>query len=181
MTRTASNGANIVRDLMGTLPEKAPITDPIAEKPGMSGLFGKAWTITDDNRLTGREHSLAHWLIEAPRAHPVWHSYSLVMHHLRPMKNLTKPMIYLPGATHEVCLFALDPMVDRRPLIAGGKVEALWLMPGNFAAQFIAATDAVARDRVRWAAQAVCDGVLNPDTDFRRQWVDLFGDNMMRD
>jgi hypothetical protein len=170
------------------VPDAAPaaIADPIATAPDLSGPHGRAWkcNFTEGWRIMGvrpeEDATLVHWLIEAPWAHPAWHSYSLVLVHLRPLPDGRDTFFYLPCASHEMWLWAIDAGEDRRPLIATGVVQGHWLQPQNFAAQFTEESDAAALARIERAVQEICDGVLSPDTDFKRDWVKRFGDNMIK-
>jgi len=166
----------------------APVefTDPIATPPDLAGPLGRAWKC---NLAAGRrimavdaedDATLVHWVIEAPWAHPAWHSYSLVLVHLRPMSARGETRFYLPCASHEMWLCALDARQDRRPLIGSGIVQKHWLRPMNFAAQFTEENDAGALVRIERTVVEICQGELSPDTDFQRQWVERFGDNMIR-
>ena len=164
----------------------ATIKDPIDAAPVVEGAKGKAWLCDE---LAGirelgaklEDHGgLQHWIVEAPWAHPAWHSYSVVLIHLRPMAR-KRTMIYLDGATHEIWVYAMNPDEDRGMLLANGIVRKHWLHPINFAAQFIEVTDDLAQQRVRNAVQSICDGMLSPDTDHGAAWRALFGDNMMKD
>lgn len=123
--------------------------------------------------------TLVHWVIRADWAHPFWHSYSLVLVHLRPLPSVREPDIYLPGATHEMWLHALNPDYSDEALIKMGIVAPLqWLTPTNFAAQLIE-TDENALARIEEAVKEICSGTLSPDTDFVQMWILKFGDSMM--
>lgn len=157
--------------------------DLIAIRPTFLGPRGRAWEIDVDacyalkgiNRRDGAD--IAGWLIEAPWAHPIWHSYCLVLIHLRPKRGyMTK--FYLDDATHEFWVSALDPEQARQPQIETGAWRAL--TPINFAAQLICGTDAEATELIRTrAVQPILEGRLSPDTDFAAQWSAIFGDNMV--
>ena len=178
-------GASVMRALGGDHIPK--IADPITTPPEISGGHGRAWRCDlDAARLRWAVNAendccLDHWVVEAPWAHPIWHSYSLVLIHLRPLSDGRKTKFYVDGATHELWLWALDPDKNRIPMLSGGDAAGLWLIPLNFAAQFIEVADDLAQQRVRSAIQRICDGTLSPDTDFRSMWIDLFGNNMMKD
>lgn len=179
METTAAN----MRALAPNVPP-VEITDPIDAPPGISGPHGRAWHCDLDanrrhlNVSPENDASLVHWVIEAPWAHPAWHSYSLVLVHLRPLPNGFENLIYLPDATHEMWLHALDPSKDRRQLIAGHHAGH-WMRPMNFAAQFIEGRDEEALVRIQNAVSDICTGRLSPDTDFRREWCARFGNNMI--
>ena len=119
--------------------------------------------------------SVATWVVHAPWAHPLWHSYAIMLIHLRPIPATPPPVINLAGATHELFVFALDP--DYRP---SPDEHFKLLTPGNFAAQFVAGSDEGATTRVRADIEAITRGELNPDTDALSQWVARYGDNGLR-
>ncbi len=160
---------------------------PVATAPHLDMPHGKAWLLDMPairRRLpTGHQDAaVAVWLVEAPWAHPVWHSYSVSLIHLRPLPGLSEPTRYLALATHELIVSALDPDGDRDRLLAEGcGPHCRWLLPANFAAQMVEVSDELASARVRDAVERICRGTLSPDTDFTAQWVALFGDNMMKD
>jgi hypothetical protein len=178
-------GAGGLRTVTGEF-GPAKITDNVTLPPAIIGPYGRAWFcdngagrkqmgIRDDSDAT-----LAHWVVEAPYAHPVWHSYSIVLLHLRPMFDDRPTIFYVDGATHEMWVYALNPGVDREPLIKTGIVDGSWLFPGNFGAQFIEIADELAALRIKQAVQSICDGQLSPDTDHQRAWQALFGSNMIK-
>lgn len=166
---------------------KAEVKDPIAKAPDIEGAHGKAWMCdtAEGCRLKGlapeQDAALVHWLVEAAWAHPFWHSYSVVLIHLRDgAPDKRPPKIYKEGATHEVWVWAVDPEKDRRKLVETGLVEGIWLSPMNYGGQFVAECDAVAVAAVRKAVARICDGSLSPDTDFQWQWITLFGNDMVK-
>jgi hypothetical protein len=179
-------GATVLRAITGAS-EPAKIHDPLTIKAGVEGPHGRAWIADQETQRKTldcppeKDGTVAHYIIEAPWAHIAWHSYSLILLHLRPMPGFADPIIYMDGATHEIVLHALNPDHPRLPLIDGTAQEFPWLTPANFGAQFIEITDALALERVERAVQMICDGKLSPDTDFTSQWVALFGNHMLKD
>ena len=164
-----------------------PADDPITTHPTRWGSFGRAWRI--DVRMlliaNGRDPEgdagIDLWLVEAPRAHPVWHSYMMLMMHLRPLPDVADPIIYLPGATHEFELWALSPDAKRQDIIDTGGGWMRWrLEPMNFAAQIIA-TDEEAKDRLLGSVLEILQGTISPDTDYRQWWVQSWGDSMLKE
>lgn len=180
-------GAGNMRMLTGSH-DPAPITDPIDDiAPALAGPHGRAWqTDREAGRAmfdvpAERDATIAHWVVEAPWAHPAWHSYCLVLVHLRPLRGIdTKTKFYLRDATHELWVYALDPQRPRRPLITTGMPDRHYMQPKNFAAQFIEVSDELATARVARTVQQICDGQLSPDTDAMRDWIALYGDNMVK-
>lgn len=165
----------------------AKILKPITLPALVGGAHGRAWLCNLPEGLRRAKVSetddatLAYWIVEASWAHPIWHSYAIVLVHLRPLPDLRPTKFYLANATHELWVMALDPDADRAAIIEGELSGRWWLQPKNFAAQFIEATDDLALARIRAAVQRICDGRLSPDSDLIHQWVALFGDNMLRD
>lgn len=159
--------------------------DPITAVPDKATSHGRAWSIDIEavrafhGQDPARDGTIASWLIEAEWAHPVWHSYNLVLVHLRQIPGMEPPIIRVPGATHEFWLYVLDPDEPRQAMLSRAKVR--WLYPANFAAQLVADSDAAAIARVREAVDLVVDGMLNPDSDALRQWVGIFGDAMLKE
>lgn len=177
-------GASVMRALGGDI--RHDIKHPVLAPPAIEGPHGRAWMcdIHAQRRVLDvaaeNDGTVAHWIVEAPWAHPLWHSYSIMLVHLRPMPRGNKTLIYLAGATHEMWVMAIDPNADRNEIMRRS-VAGEWLTPKNFAAQFIADSDDGAQDRIAAAAHAICEGMLSPDTDFQSEWKALFGDNMFKD
>lgn len=182
-------GASVMRALGGD--QRHDIKHPVLAPPAIEGPFGRAWRCDLDvqrrllNVAAENDGTVAHWIIEAPWAHPIWHSYSIILVHLRPLAHQRtargdKTLIYLDGATHEMWVMAIDPAADRNEIMRRS-VMGEWMTPKNFAAQFIAPSDDGAKDRIAAAVRGICDGMLSPDTDFQNDWKRLFGDNMFKD
>lgn len=166
-----------------------PKDDPIRQAPTINGRHSRAWLVDTDAVYRARGFArdqggdVCSWLIEAPWAHPIWHSYWIHLMHLRtikvgPLAGATPQYIYLDNATHEMWVKALDPEQPRQPMLDEGRWRPL--SPSNFAVQLAGETDESAAARVRQAVHMICSGMLSPDTDFIRLWTELFGDNMVR-
>jgi hypothetical protein len=165
----------------------------ISVPPIITGPRGKAWAADlaacrREALVEGRlddvrnDATVAALIIEAPFAHPVWHSYGLILIHLRPLLLPRETLFYLDNATHELVLSALDPKADREAMLTSyAAFGAARLMPDNFAAQGILKSDDDAITLIHSAIQLVVRGALSPDTDHIRDWASLFGDNMMKD
>jgi hypothetical protein len=150
--------------------------------PDKEGAFGRAWRCDLDALhvalKTKPGTTLVSWIVEAPWAHPVWHSYNLYLVHLRPEPGIPDAVCYLPDATHEFMLFALDPTIPREQQLR--ERRAAWLHPGNFGAQLVKTSDEEALAEIEGAVDMIIAGELNPDTDARYQWRRLFGSAMIR-
>lgn len=198
VTIVIDSGAASSRFLASIAPKAIPprILDPVTVTPELTGPRGRAWLM---DLVTSRlrhgmdpvkDGTLSVWVVEAPWAHPIWHSYAMILVHLRPVPGGPDVVTYLEGATHEFWLFVLDPgeppkwQTFREVLIRGGRYgfnDAPGLLtPMNFGAQFIADSDEAARERVKASVQAVVDGVLSPDTDATADWRSIWGEAMIR-
>lgn len=143
---------------------------------------GRAWRVNLDEMIRyipGPSSAIGMWIINAPWAHPLWHSYVMALIHLRHVDGLGPPSIYLQGATHELFLYALSIGQPLAPVIEG-KAIPIHLEPANYAGQWIAGSDAEAIDKVELAIEEIMRGALSPDTDFRHQWIARFGDSNLR-
>lgn len=147
--------------------------------PDREAANGKAWRMdTEAIRLKycvnpGEDATIAQWVVECRWAHPFWHNYWIAIIHLRPTKQMPEPKINLPGATHEIWVFALNPL--ETPSLDNN--WPILLSPGNFIGQFIASTDIDAEQTLENTVQDIIDGKLSPDTDFRHEWVRRFSDS----
>lgn len=105
--------------------------DPISKPPAVVGPHGKAWTVDLEKALALHhvkpedDACLVHWIVEAAWAHPLWHSYSIVLIHLRPLPDGRPTKFYLEGATHEIWVYAINPDSRREELIETGNPQ--WL------------------------------------------------------
>lgn len=151
-------------------------------EPTLRGKMGNAWLVDMEaiSRRSGTQDdpraavTLPCWIASAAYAHPLWSHYVVMCIALRDVPGLPPAHVNLAGATHEVMVYAMNPdyapAVDEFPKL---------LHPCNFTGQFIEPDDMAAAARVQQAVQDVIDGVLNPDTDFRRMWVERFsGSNL---
>lgn len=145
--------------------------------PTMRGKLGNAWLI-DMQAISQRRGlvndpraavTLPSWIASAAYAHPLWSHYAILCVALRDVPGVPKAKVNLEGATHEVMVFALDP--DHKPAVDDFPRP---LQPANFIGQFVATDDLSAAAYVQDAVRDVIDGILNPDTDYRRHWVYRF-------
>lgn len=153
-----------------------PGDDPVSVPPTFESRWGKAWLCSDARRgeVPDWNGHVAGWIVEAPWANVMWHSYLVSVIHLRPIPGVRPPVIHLPGATHEMMVIALDPGCARDPTVVNGD-GAAFLTPLNFVGQFIAEHDAAALERVERDVLEIVDGNLNPDTDSRASWIARYG------
>lgn len=188
----ATTNADDARQMMamGGKPVPKRQIHPVAAEPTYTGLHGLVWEqnwpmVLERNGVKPEDDAIVgSWVIRAPYAHPFWYDYWLYVIHLRDMPDRRETKFYLPGATHELCLFALDPdrtNVDR--MLAGDKFGPgviVYLTPKQFASQMIYASDEEAHAQVAAAARDVADGKLNPDVDHQAAWGIRFGTSMIK-
>lgn len=176
--------AAIMEDISAAAKRRC-LDDFVAPAPDLLDAHGRAWLV---NLQAARARSGAMrsatgmaWIVEAVWANCAWHSYAIVVMHLRPVEGLPTAVIHDAAATHEVQVWALDPAKPRAAMIAGAAdLEPAMLTPCNFAAQFTAVSDAAAIERVEVSVRDILAGRLSPDSDFRQMWAGLFGSNMMK-
>lgn len=159
------------------------VTDPIDwidTLPTIENGKSRAWQV-DIGRLRHpvlqRHPCIALWLIEAPWAHALWHSYILSLAKLTVIDERGTPAADINAASHEIVLFALDPHYRRQTLLDA--IEVHELAPPCFVGQFHEVATGEAVQRVRLVVQSICAGLLSPDTAARVQWTALFGANMI--
>lgn len=153
--------------------------------PTLVGPGGCAWEI---DRVAARaaagwteerDATVAGWVVFAPLSHPFWPYHLVGAIHLRPLPGEKSPAkIYLPGATHEVIVHAIDPTV------VPSLVNPRTLRPTNFIGQWIVRErrnpvdlDRVAAAKIRGCVEEILAGQLSPDTDDREQWILRFSDS----
>lgn len=182
---TADSAASTMRQL--GIFEESKIDKAVEKEPDILGSKGKAWKIDIQETLRRQkiderdDASVSMWIVEAPWAHPVWHSYAIFCVHLRPMHDNRKASIYKDGATHEILVYAMAPDCDREEVISkGSPMGSCLLHPVNYGGQFIEITDDLARARVWNTVDEIVNGLLSPDTDFLQQWVRRFGGDMLK-
>lgn len=161
------------------------MNDPVIyvedREPDIVGAHGKAWKVDvaavarRNPGGPGADLTPASWIVEVPWAHPMWHSYTLACVSMRDAPGVPPAVIHLPGATHEVLLYALNPEARR----ALNDVTP-YLTPGNFHGQWIAGTDEQAAAFIEETVKLVVDGRLNPDTDARSEWIRRFSASNMK-
>lgn len=178
-------GAGGMRALTGA--GQAEVKKAVEIKPAFEGQHGQAWIcdlpalLNLSNLKPEDDACLRMWIVEAPWAHPVWHSYLIYLVHLRDMPDQRPTIFHVPDATHEFVLYAMDPDADREAVITGRVMPfKMCLQPVNFAAQLVEIRDDLAIERIEAAIRDICDGKLSPDTDAQSQWIERFGNNMIK-
>lgn len=139
----------------------------------LTGPYGQAWTFDLDvlNKGMPANPMLDVWAIKVPWANPSWDTYVLHLIHLRPVPGMPEVRFYLPGATHEISLYAMQPGYRFQAHVnPGGKN----LTSVNFVGQFIT-HDLTAIAKVEACVMEILNGDLSPDTDYGQHWIARFG------
>lgn len=126
------------------------------------GPYGVAQQVPVEG-MQYRRATVAAWLITAPRFHPSWSQYLLVVMHLRPEPGLPEPEFTLLDATHQLNVHALHALGGPSTVetIQAGRIP--YLTPINICEQYIA-TDTEMTRVAELCAAGVVNGVLNPET-----------------
>jgi hypothetical protein len=146
----------------------------------MSGPFGRAWRVDTPRVPDGSDVIVDFYVVECPGAHPAWHSYIMFVMNLKPRPGLEDAAIYLPDASHEFHIWALNPEMPRQPIIEAGEWFGRVLQPMNFAAQ-VCMSQLEVETKLYASVNDILHGRISPDTDYVRAWAQLWGDNMLKD
>ena len=148
--------------------------------PNIEGPHGRAWVLDLEGHRAKHHNpddaTVAGWIISAPWAHPVWHSYMLFVVHLRTIEGRPPPKKSFVEATHEIMLFAHNPEVPYQNVIDA----PAYLLPANFVAQFVCATDEAAKIKCEQCVMEIVKGQLSPDTDHIQSWIARFNASMIK-
>ena len=137
----------------------------------IEGPYGQAneYDIPAITRKYGPNATLVAYYVNVPWANSMWTSYEIGIMHMRAVAGLPAPKFALPGATHEIFVFALadGPF---HPCRGGNRLTSQ-----NFGAQMILTSDDAAIGHVEKAVEDIVHGDLSPDTDFTQHWIYRFG------
>lgn len=140
--------------------------------PTLVGSHAKAWRVPIYREKESEGSSVDRWVIYQPGVNAFWSFYMVEVIHLRPIEGLGDARILLPGASHEVMVFALDP---ERDIYDCWKNNLPILVPPNYTGQFFAESDEYAKERVERAVIDITNGLLTADSDSIQGWIDRFG------
>jgi hypothetical protein len=137
-------------------------------KPTFTGPGGSAWEVAVPD--APGHGQVCQWLLFAPTAHPFWNFHVITVAHLLPIEGVKDAHVQFPGASHEMLVLALDPETEDAIDPADAATQKQWMQPPDAVVQFIVANDEQACAVARFSAQAVTQGLIAPDSDFRQAW-----------
>lgn len=141
--------------------------------PDAQGPAGQAWWRPRDPRLIATD--IGAWLLYCPEAHPFWRFWLLSGCSLREFPGVPPATITVPGATHEVAIWSIDPnhRIDielfRLGTWRGGKPRPL-LQPPDLVHQLTLGPDELAEMLLELMVRMMMAGEMSPDSDHRARW-----------
>lgn len=141
--------------------------------PDVTGPFGKAWLLPPPGEdKPEKKAGLAQWLINVPGAHPHWEYWYVAMISLADMEGVPPAHKKYPEAEFEFLIASINP--EDCPAPSPDETGHFpFLTPMDVVEQFHGVS---ARDAVRiceGAIQAIVNGRISPDQDFRPMWTRL--------
>lgn len=135
------------------------------------------------------DETVCHWLITGQRFHPFWTQWILVVVKLREIEGKPPISYQFEGATHEFLIVSLNPEYGDKEvtlLAAGARPVKQWsgpkaymkfalregmpyMTPVDVCVQF-EATDDEMRKLAEYACEAIVQGRMSPDQDYREGW-----------
>lgn len=145
--------------------------------PDIIGSQATAWRDKPAPELLAQFPAhVGYWLIHMPGVHAFWSFWTVSIASLRDLQGVPQATVKVPGATHEILAFAVDP--DWKPIAEwwtqGPDAVGRKLMePVDLVHQFALDDDERARDLGELFVRACCDGRTAPDSDFRQANIQL--------
>jgi hypothetical protein len=131
------------------------------------GLVAEAWLSRAVPERPQQEASLVQWVVKGP-FHPAWEYWVLAVISLEEIPGAPSAHKKYPEAEYELMIVSLNPeCYPPDPDVADGLD---FLLPIDLIYQFDGVSDAQAMEIASLAVQAICDGRISPDQDFRSVW-----------
>lgn len=131
------------------------------------GLVAEAWLSKAVPERAEQEASLTQWLIKGP-FHPAWEYWVLGVISLEDIPGAPPAKKKYPEAEYEFMIVSIDPdCYPPDPDVAEG---LKFLHPIDLVYHFDGVTEGQAMEIASLAVQAICDGRISPDQDFRSAW-----------
>lgn len=141
------------------------------------GPYGKAWTCAlpplGQRDKPDADGCLAYWLVLAPKSHIYWPYKLISALHLRDIPGAKPAFKVYPEAQYELNILSINPELCPNPdpddLLKGYPT----LRPADVVVQFHDVKDEQVVMMVDWAINAIVQGQLVPDQDYRSHWADI--------
>lgn len=134
-----------------------------AERVEIGAAGDATEVLIDEHDEPDTQGTIVSWFLNCPGQSPAWRHFLLSVVHLRPIEGVRPATITVPGATHEVMLWALNPEATPDALNA-----ASWaiLRPVNMVIQVELPSDHHARELALLLARAIVHGYLPAEPPF---------------
>jgi hypothetical protein len=142
--------------------------------PDVKGPYGEAWRYplpaVGARKTRDQDGTLAAWLVYAPKSHLIWPHKLVSVIHLRDIPGVKPAYRSYPEAEYELNIVSLDPEKHPNPVIEDVDKGLSMLHPPDVIVQFHRIKDEQVIMMLDWAIQAIVDGHLVPDQDYRSHW-----------
>lgn len=137
--------------------------------PDLTGPYGRGWQLKHRDDKPDYQASLGTWLVNCPTAHPFWHWWVVGMVSLRDIPGVKPAHKRYPEAEYEFMIYSINPEECPNPEPDDPKGYP-HLIPLDVVEQFHGVTDRDASRILTSAMQAIVNGYLSPDQDYRQAW-----------
>lgn len=138
-----------------------------ADVTGANGWQGWRVSLPETLSRPDQAATIGSWLLECPGAHAFWSRWGVSMIHLRDIPGVKPAYIRVPGATHELMAFALNPEAKNDP----DDIDTWRLLtPADLEHQLVLPCDADAIEVLDLYVRRAMEGDVSPDSDFRQFW-----------
>lgn len=147
---------------------KPPATIAPLAPPSRESAFARVWEPLREDPAKPIAYLMSS-IVCAPASHPFWPWKICTVVTLADVEGFPPAIRLHPSMTHELVMIPIAPGADLStiPEVRG---SLPFLLPPDVQHQF-AGTDDDARALQAFAIRAVLDGMLTPDSDYRRYWA----------
>lgn len=136
--------------------------------PDFKTNFGQAWEL---RQVDGPTACVGHWLINIPGAHPFWEHWLVIVISLKDIPGVPPAKKRYPEAEYEFLIASINP--EECPVPDPDKMSFPLLEPIDVIEQFHGVSERDALRVGQGAIQAIMNGRMSPDQDFRAMWHGL--------
>jgi hypothetical protein len=139
--------------------------------PDTKTAFGQAWELPIKEVPSA---CVGHWLINVPGAHPFWEHWHVLVISLKDIPGVPPAKKRYPEAEFEFLIASINP--EACPLPDPSEQHFPLLDPVDVVEQFHGVSERDALRVGQGAIQAIMNGRMSPDQDFRAMWHRLITD-----